>query len=197
MADFAEYAQWARNTVASSLKQLLTQIERHIPVHIQESVKQYAQELSATSTEQLVRDVRELRITAATGTLVVTAVTLAFLLVASLGNDPQTTKSKKKKKKSKTTRAQKTNKEIQSILDFVEETYVGPIDSYIENYSSLSEQDREYKFAYFQEMLLKELLKLDDVDVAGNDILRDNRRKVITFIQEHQNRLDKFHNENQ
>lgn len=196
MADFNQYAQWAKDSVSASLKQLLTQIERHIPAHVQESIKQYAQELSATSTEQLVRDVRELRITAATGTLAVTAVTLAFLFVASQRSDPQTTKSKKKKKKSKATRAQKTNKEIQSILDYVEETYVGPIDDYIENYTSLSEQDQEYKYAYFQEMLLKELFKLDNVDVAGNDILRENRRKVIKFIQEHQRRLDKFFAEN-
>lgn len=196
MDDFNKYAQLARDTVSLSLKQLLTQIERHIPAHVQESIRNYAQELSATSTEQLVRDVSEFRITAATGTLAVTAVTLALLLVASRGSDTQSSKSKKKKKKSKASKAQKLNKEIQAILDFVEETYVGPIDEYIENYNSLSEQDKEYKFTYFQEMLLKELIKLDNLDVAGNEILRENRRKVIRFVQEHQNRLDKFRKDN-
>ncbi|SLA20934.1 BAG domain [Mycobacteroides abscessus subsp. abscessus] len=41
-------------------------------------------------------------------------------------------------------------------------------------------------------MLLKELVKLDGIDVTGNDILRENRKKVIKFIQDHQKRLDKF-----
>ena len=90
------------------------------------------------------------------------------------------------------TKAQKANRQIQEILDYVELTYVPEIDKFIETYKELSSEDVEYKFNYFEEMLLKELMKLDAIDVTSNEILRDNRRKVIKFIQDHQKRLDKF-----
>ncbi|WPK26302.1 hypothetical protein PUMCH_003651 [Australozyma saopauloensis] len=186
--------QWARDTLAFHLKTLTAQIEQHIPQNVRETIHKYAAEISATTTQELLQDVKSLKLTAATGTLAATAVTLAILVAMLLGKDHQTDKkkSKKKKKGPKLTKAQRANKEIQRILDFVEETYVPQIDQYIENYGTLSEEDKEYKFKYFSEMLLKELMKLDGVDVAGNNILRENRKKVIRFVQEHQNRLDKF-----
>ncbi|CAD1810775.1 BAG domain family protein [Candida parapsilosis] len=101
-------------------------------------------------------------------------------------------KHKKKSGKKKLSRAQKSNKEIQEILDYVESEYVPEIDKYIESYETLSKDDLENKFKFYDEMLLKELVKLDGIDVTGNDILRENRKKVIKFIQDHQKRLDKF-----
>lgn len=195
MDELKNHVQWAKDAVVRASQQLYVQLEQVIPPHVQHTLKQYASDISATTTQELVRDVRDFRLTAATGTLAVTAATVAVLLMASLGGETKQ-KKPKKKKKTKVTRAQKANREIQRILDFVEESYVPQIDEYIENYSALSDQDKEFKFSYFQEMLLKELMKLDGVDVAGNDVLRENRRKVIRFIQEHQTRLDKFRKEN-
>lgn len=101
-------------------------------------------------------------------------------------------KHKKKSGKKKLSKAQRANREIQEILDFVELEYVPEIDKYIEDYKTLSADDAEFKFNYFEEMLLKETMRLDGIDVNGNEILRENRKKVIKFIQDHQKRLDKF-----
>lgn len=196
MADLTHHVQLAKKAVSGYLKRLLDQLESSIPLHVQQTIKQYASDISTTSSKQLVHDIKELRLTAATGTLAVTAVTVVLLLLASSGNDTLKPEKKKKKKKSKLSKAQKANKEIQGILDYVEETFVPQIDKYIETYADLPDTDKEYKFRYCQEMLLKELMKLDGVDVAGNDILRENRKKVIRFIQEHQARLDKFRKDN-
>lgn len=195
MDDLKYHVQWVKTAVAHASRQLYTNLEQVISPQVQHSLKRYASDISATTAQELVRDVKELRWTAATGTLVITAATLVVLVMASLGGDTKQ-KKPKKKKKTKLTKAQRANREIQAILDYVEETYVPQIDAYIETYSTLTEQDKEYKFSYFQEMLLKELMKLDGVDVAGNDVLRENRRKVIRFVQEHQTRLDKFRKEN-
>lgn len=114
-------------------------------------------------------------------------------LVVSLGFSSLSSKPKKSSApKKKLTKAQKANKEIQAVLDHVEDVYVPQIDGYLQQFDSLSTDDQLYKFKYFDEMLLKELMKLDGVEVAGNDVLRENRKKVIQFIQQHQKRLDEF-----
>ncbi|KAJ8142002.1 hypothetical protein OY671_004837 [Metschnikowia pulcherrima] len=111
----------------------------------------------------------------------VAASTLIFAgtYVSSASGTPKTAKSKSKSKKKKQSKASKANNEIQRILDFVAETRIDSI-----------------SISTLEEMLLKELMALDDVDVNGNDVLRNNRKKVIRFIQDHQKRLDVFKNEN-
>ncbi|ODV78987.1 BAG domain-containing protein [Suhomyces tanzawaensis NRRL Y-17324] len=126
----------------------------------------------------------------AAGTLLVFGT--LYSLYSVLSGPP--TKTKKKAKK-RLTKAQKANKFIQEILDNVESTFVPEIDEYIENYQSLKSEDVQYKYNYFNEMLLKEIMKLDGVEVGDNEVLRTNRKKVIKFIQDHQKRLDKFKKE--
>lgn len=150
----------------------------------------YRHGIASTTSKSLVNDIKNFRVTAGTSTLAVTLVTVviaASFLFSKPGVAPPKTKSKKK-----VTKAQKINAQIQQTLDKVEEEYVPQMDEYIENYDTLSEEKREYNANYFQEMLLKELMNLDGLDVAENAVLRDNRRKVIKFIQKHQSRLDKF-----
>lgn len=135
--------------------------------------------------------VAKLGVSPTVATIVVVSVT--FLLLSS-GYSLLRSKAEKSSapKKKKLTKAQKANKEIQAVLDHVEDVYVPQIDGYLQKFDSLSADDQQYKFKYFDEMLLKELMKLDGVDVAGNDVLRENRKKVIQFIQQHQKRLDEF-----
>ena len=166
-----------------------------------DDIEPYVNALKNVSTDDIVSDFSNLKVTPITVSLSITAFTTLFILGRILGSSGQQGRSKsskknqKKRSKKKLTKAQKANEDIQSILDFVEETYVPEIDEYLENYKTLKEDDLEYKYNYFEEMLLKQLMKLDGIDVVGNDILRDNRRKVIKFIQDHQRRLDAFKKE--
>lgn len=194
MDGLKEHVQWARGAVASTLKRVYEEIEQSLPINVQRPLTQYVNEIFSTTSQSFMRDLRNLRLTAATGTLAATAVTVFVMWVSLHGGESEEYKMAKKKKKP--TKAQRVNKEIQKVLDHVEETYVPQIDKFIEEYASLTDQNKEYKFSYYQEMLLKELMKLDGIDVAGNDILRENRRTVIRFIQEHQSRLDKFRKDN-
>lgn len=188
----------AKATLAGTLSQLYAQLDGQIPKSSENAFRQYFDAVSGTTQEQLLGDLRLLKITPATVTLALISVPTLYLasLLFSTGTKQQQGAKKSKSKKKKQSKAQKANVEIQRILDFVEETYVPQIDSYIENYASLSEEDKLYKYKYFEEMLLKELMNLDDVDVLGSDVLRDNRKKVIRFIQDHQRRLDLFKKEN-
>lgn len=166
-----------------------------------DDIESYVNGLKNISTDDIVSDFSSLKVTPITISLSITAFTTLFILGRILGSNGQQSKSKagkknqKKRSKKKLTKAQKANEDIQTILDFVEETYVPEIDEYLENYKTLKADDLEYKYNYFEEMLLKQLMKLDGIDVAGNDILRDNRKKVIKFIQDHQRRLDAFKKE--
>lgn len=168
---------------------------------IPENIEKYYTVLKNTSKDEILNDITQLKVTPATVTLSITTIATVLLVSRLLAqsSDDEGSKSKKKnskkKQKKKLSRAQKANKEIQQILDFVEEKYVPEIDEYLENYSKLDSEKIQYTYNYFQEMLLKELMKLDGVDVSGNEVLRDNRKKVIKFIQDHQARLDKFKKE--
>lgn len=193
MDDISAQFTSVKSKISDSLGHLYTQVEHLVPKDIEAAWNSYIKAISSTGKDDIIYDLTNFKITPATATLTVaTIATLMFfskLFKSSLVESPKTTKTKKKKKP---TKAQKANKEIQLILDYVEETYVPQIDDYLENYDKLPENNRDYKFKYFDEMLLKELMKLDGVDVAGNEVLRENRKKVIKFIQEHQRRLDKF-----
>lgn len=171
--------------------------KRDIPSHISK-VENYVESLKSITADEIVDDFVNFRITPATVTISITAVTTLLFIGSYLSSAPSPkAKSKKSKKpKKKVSKAQRANLDIQGTLDFVELEYVPKIDDYIENYKTLLKEDREYKFKYFEEMLLKQLMKLDGIDVIGNDILRDNRKKVIKFIQDHQKRLDKTKKDN-
>lgn len=194
MSSFSAQLAEAKSKLTESLDGLYSQVEHLLPGDLEQSWHSYVKALKSTGKDEIIHDLSNFNITPATATLVVSSLaTLLFfskLFKSSSSADaPKASKPKKKKKPSK---AQKANKDIQLILDYVEETYVPQIDEYLENYDQLPANDREYKYKYFDEMLLKELMKLDGVDVAGNEVLRENRKKVIKFIQEHQKRLDKF-----
>ncbi|CCE78042.1 Piso0_000655 [Millerozyma farinosa CBS 7064] len=164
-----------------------------------DEVEPFVNKVKDVGVDDILRDFRELRLTPITASFAITAVTSFIIISRHLTSEKNSKKKpnnkKASKKKKKLTEAQKINRDIQQILDFVEDEYVPKMDEYLENYSSLSREDIEYKYRYFEEMLLKELMKLDGIDIAGNEVLRDNRRKVIKFIQDHQKRLDAFKKE--
>ncbi|CAI5756921.1 unnamed protein product [Candida verbasci] len=173
-----------------------------IPSTIEEAKYLIFNHIKTFKKENIIHDFKNFKISPIT--ITISLITLFTILIfgkiltpTSTSTSPSTYNEtektgKKTGGKKKLSKAQRANKEIQQILDFVESEYVPEIDSYIENYKSLSKEDVEYKFSYFEEMLLKELMKLDEIDVTSNEILRENRRKVIKFVQDHQKRLDKF-----
>lgn len=157
----------------------------------------FIHELKSANSDSVLQDVKGLKITPVTVTLAAVVLT-TLVIVGSVagGNSSNQSQGKKKKKpKKKVSRAQKANHEIQKVLDYVEDNYVPQIDEYLSEYKSMKPEDVQYKYKYFEEMLLKELMKLDGIDVTGNEVLRENRRKVIKFVQDHQKRLDKFKRE--
>lgn len=159
----------------------------------------FINELKSANSESVLQDVKGLKITPVTVTLAAVVLT-TLVIVGSVAGGNSSTQSqgkKKKKPKKKVSRAQKANHEIQKVLDYVEDTYVPQIDEYLSEYKSMKPEDVQFKYKYFEEMLLKELMKLDGIDVTGNEVLRENRRKVIKFVQDHQKRLDKFKKEAQ
>lgn len=182
-------------THLEQLTQYIDLVKSKIPTSYEE-LQPHIEYFKSIKPEDFVDDFKNLRISPIT--VSVTLVVFTTLLVFGKlfgGNGKQHQETPKKKNKKKLTKAQKANKQIQEILDFVELAYVPEIDKFIEDYKTFSDEDTENKFNYFDEMLLKELLKLDSIDVTGNEILRDNRRKVVKFIQDHQKRLDKFKKE--
>lgn len=186
----------AKSSLESSISAFYSTIQPHIPVDVDHALKTYAHALTTTSKDEVLRDLSQFKVTAATATVSMTTVAILLLInrLFSLSAGSGTQPSKKKKKK-KLTKAQRANKEIQAVLDFVEETYVKQIEEYFAGYESMTEENREYKYKYFEEMLLKELMKLDGIDTVGNDVLRENRKKVIKFIQQYQKKLDQFRSE--
>lgn len=193
MSSFSEQLVDAKSKISQSLEGIYAQVENFLPADLHKNLDSYVKALKSTGKDEIIHDLSNFNFTPATTTLLVSTFATLFLFSklfkSSSKEAPKQQKSKKKKKPSK---AQRANKDIQLILDYVEETYVPQIDEYLESYDNLDVNDREYKYKYFEEMLLKELMKLDGVDVAGNEVLRENRKKVIKFIQEHQKRLDKF-----
>lgn len=169
--DFQNFGNSLKNSVLPQLQSL------------QNKSVTYVQGLTK---DEIISDITQLKVTPITVAITITSLTTILLLAKSLTSKP----AKPTKKKKRLTKAQKANRDIQQILDFVEGTYVPQIDEYIENYQA--EDDVEYKYKYFEEMLLKEVMKLDSIDVVGNDVLKVNRKKVVKFIQDHQRRLDAF-----
>lgn len=181
----------AKAVISDSLTQIRSQLHERIP-QLEDSIGEYIHAVTSTSKDELFEDIYQLKVTPATTTLLFTTLSAILLASGVLLKKDAATEKKTKPKKKKLTKAQIANREIQAILDHVEDVYVPQIDEYIDNYKTLSEQDQQYKYNFFEEMLLKALMKLDGVDIAGNEVLRDNRKKVIKFIQDHQKRLDNF-----
>ncbi|CUM67643.1 uncharacterized protein PRCAT00005344001 [Priceomyces carsonii] len=153
----------------------------------------------AYEKEKVLDDFKELKVTPITTTISLAAL-IAFLFLgkfvfSSSNKSSKVSKSQKKKLK-KVPKLKKANLEIGQILNYVEAEYVPQIQDYFENALKLKPEESEYKFNYLQEMLLKELMKLDGIEVYSNDVLRENRKKVIKFIQDYQRALDKFKKEN-
>lgn len=166
---------------------------QHVLQDLPRAAEVYFRTLQNATVDDYVRDFSSFKVSPLTVSATVTAVAGLLTLKTLISGGSKVDAKKPKKKKQ--SRAQKANNDIQQILDYVEETYVPQIDDYLQNYTLMKEDDVQYKYKYFEEMLLKELMRLDGVDVTGNDVLRDNRKKVIKFIQDHQRRLDKFKKE--
>ncbi|KAK6463044.1 BAG domain-containing protein [Scheffersomyces coipomensis] len=179
------------------VKSYVVQVQESIPTSIEE-LQPHIDYVKSITPQDIIDDFSQLKVSPITVSLTITALTTILIISkVLLGSKSSAAKTanKKKKPKKKLSKAQRANKTIQDILDFVESEYVPQIDDYLHNHKDLSQEDVEYKYNYFEEMLLKELVKLDAIDVTGNEILRDNRKKVIKFIQDHHQRLDKFKKE--
>lgn len=155
----------------------------------------YVEQLKSINKDDLIADFTELKVTPITVTVGVVGLTTFLVVSKLLFGGSSSTEEKPKKKKKKMSKAQKANKSIQEVLEKIETTWVPEIEQYFEGYKAMKPEEVEYKYNYFQEMLLKELLALDSIDTLGNDIIRENRRKVIKFVQDHQKRLDAFKKE--
>ncbi|ODQ61867.1 hypothetical protein WICANDRAFT_76057 [Wickerhamomyces anomalus NRRL Y-366-8] len=76
------------------------------------------------------------------------------------------------------------------------------VEKYYTDINQISPDDRLYKYNYFQEELLKELIKLDEIDLTLLDdetvkkTLKDERKIIIKHIQGLQKGLDGYKKEN-
>lgn len=189
----------------NEIKAKLPEIGDYIKEKLPEDVEGYLNQIKTADKEVIVDDFTNFRITPVTVSISLVGLTTVLIFGKLLSGSSSEVKSsnasngvnddKSKKKKKKVSKAQKTNKQIQDILDNFEEKWVPEIGDYLTNYKKLNRNDLQYRFKYFEELLLKELFKLDGIDVLGNEVIRENRKKVIQFIQEHQKRLDAFKKE--
>lgn len=209
MTQFAEQISGHFNELKTQIPPKLDKLTAYLSdlkQNLPNDIETYMDQLKSVNKDELIEDFRSLKLTPVTITISVLSIT-TVLVVGKLifangessdsGNKigSKSDKSKKGGKRKKVSKAQKTNKAIQDILDNFENNWVPQINEYFDSYKSLKPEDVEYKFTYFQEMLLKELFALDGIDTLGNDIIRENRKKVIQFIQDHQKRLDSFKKE--
>lgn len=151
--------------------------------------------VKSITRDDIIRDFSEFKVSPITVTAAVTTLTTILVLLRFLGSGSSQKPKSKKKKGKKLSKAVRSNREIEAVLDHVANEYGDAIDDYINNYKLLKPDDVKYKYNYYEEMLLKELLKLDAIDVMGNEVLKGNRKKVVNFIQDYQKRLDTFKKE--
>lgn len=198
MDSISHHLASAKSSFEGTISALYANIQPHVPADIDRALKAYGRALTTASKDEVLSDLSQFKVTATTVTLSLTTAVMVLLLNRLLKpslSARTSQSSNKRKKKKKLSKAQKANKEIQDVLDFVESTYVKQIEEYFVDYESIPAETREYKYKYFEEMLLKELMKLDGIDTVGNDVLRENRKKVIKFIQQYQKKLDQFRSE--
>lgn len=194
MDNLASHFNKIKSKLPSNVEEVGQYIEK-LKIVVPQEYKSFIDKLYSTSSEEIIQDFKNLNVNSITISLTLTALAIIFITSKIFKYSISENNTKQKKKKKKLSKAQKANKNIQAILDYVESNYIPEIDEYITNFKSLKPEDVEYKYKYYEEMLLKQLMKLDGIDVSGNEILRENRRKVIKFIQDHQKRLDKFKKE--
>ncbi|ESX03572.1 hypothetical protein HPODL_00069 [Ogataea parapolymorpha DL-1] len=145
---------------------------------------------------------------------------VALLASRSLVAQPKP-KKRKKSKRSKLQRPEQPNlsqeqqaqQDIDAVLRDFETNYVPEIDKYIEaveqeiakpgpskrkgkksaKKSDVSyKQKFEYQYLYFNESLLKLLMKLDSVEIYDNQDLRAKRKQCIKTIQNYLKKLDSY-----
>ena len=79
--------------------------------------------------------------------------------------------------------------QLESVSSKMEQGLVKQIDTYYDEFEGLKDEDKQYKLNYFQEELLKELIKLDDVDLTElsdsdeRQELKLQRKQYIKRIQ--------------
>ncbi|WEJ96993.1 hypothetical protein PSN45_004539 [Yamadazyma tenuis] len=184
------------NDVIAVIPPKLEQLQQYFKHHFVQDVESYIDEFKSLDSDQVLESFKQLKVNSVTVTISIVGLTTLFVLGRLLfGGSSATSEEKPKKKKKKTSKAKKANKQIQDLLDNFETTWVPQINDYFNDYKTMKPEDAQYKYKYFQEMLLKELFKLDEVDTLGNPVIRENRKKVIQFIQDHQKRLDAFKKE--
>ncbi|ODV60326.1 uncharacterized protein ASCRUDRAFT_70853 [Ascoidea rubescens DSM 1968] len=105
-------------------------------------------------------------------------------------------KKKKKKKKKKLTPVGKNKLLIFNIMKNVEDRIVPGINEFElnleKNENFKNEEEKTYTYLYYEELLLKELMKLDGVETYDNEDLRLERKKSIKFIQSLHKKIDKL-----
>ncbi|ONH69724.1 Ankyrin repeat domain-containing protein 17 [Cyberlindnera fabianii] len=108
-------------------------------------------------------------------------------------------KDKKTKSKSKSKPKLSFVEQVQLQLRECEERVRTKLEKrYIEEFETLKADDKQYKFNYFQEELLKELIRLDGIELSEmNDLekkqgLKTSRKGLIKYIQGLQKELDAF-----
>lgn len=180
--------------LAVESKRYCFQIWSQIPSS-QVDLERYFSQIKSILKADILHDVSNLKLSPITITIAISTLTSALILLSLVSSATAKPKRKSKSKSKSLTKAQRANRDIERILDHVASEYATAIDAYIDTHSLLSPDDVAYKYKYFEEMLLKELMKLDAIDVFGNDVLKGNRKKVILFIQEYQKRLDAFKKE--
>lgn len=134
-----------------------------------------------------------------------TILILGTIIYFRSGSKPNTSK-KQKKKSEKPVKKLTLLEQFQQSLIAIErnvKTNIEPeIDDYYVKFDELPLEDRLYKYNYFSEALLKELIKLDGIDltlVTDETIkkaLKDERKVVIKHIQGLQKGLDAYKKEN-
>lgn len=126
------------------------------------------------------------------GIISILVIKLFYIKFLSFNKNLENTKKKivTKNQSKNQTKIQKINEQIKKILDDIEFEHEPKINEFILTYTQFSESDFEDKFKYFQNVLLKELLKLDTLDVSSSSALRKNRRSAIKYIQKIQINLD-------
>ncbi|RLV94465.1 hypothetical protein JA1_001692 [Spathaspora sp. JA1] len=182
---------------SADLVNLANKLKHQADVNYRQYIVPPFEHIRNSNVDDVIKEFKELKVSPVTISITLVALS-TFLVFGKFWLDSQKNNKvvkpdkKKSKPKKKLSKAQRANREIQDILDYVESEFVPPINDYIQNWQTLKPEDVEAKYNYFAEMLLKELMKLDAIDVSGNEVLRENRKKVIKFIQDHHKRLDKF-----
>lgn len=116
------------------------------------------------------------------------------------------TKKKSKKNKKKPVKKLSITEQYQQSLLQVEQNVNNNIEpeikSYYERFDKIPLDDRLYRFRFYQESLLKELIKLDGIDLTILEdeglkkVLKDERKLIIKHIQGLQKGLDVYKKEN-